>query len=271
MGPLEGVRVVELLGLGPAPFCGMLLADPGADVVRIERPGPDTPTGRINIMARGKRSVALNLKEASSLHAALDLISAADAVIDPFRPGVTEKLGLGPDDCMAGNPRLVYGRMTGWGQDGPYADSPGCTRFAHRERGDRVARTFSTRERRSTTSTEQQSAEGSMSEPSRIRSTRSSSPYSERPTTRQSWRPKDRALWPALRQRLAEVFLTRPVPSGPRPSPAVTTRAEVRNQGSAPHLETHCSTGWSRRSGSCPSSPWPVIPEGHSEIYPWTG
>lgn len=125
MGPLEGIRVVELLGIGPAPFCGMLLADLGADVVRIERSGPETPTSRINVMARGKRSVALNLKDPLDRDAALALIAEADAVIDPFRPGVTEKLGLGPDECLKANPQLVYGRMTGWGQEGTYAPRAG--------------------------------------------------------------------------------------------------------------------------------------------------
>ncbi|QYC41545.1 Succinyl-CoA:(R)-benzylsuccinate CoA-transferase subunit BbsF [Nonomuraea coxensis DSM 45129] len=128
MGPLTGVRVVELLGIGPGPFCGMVLADLGADVVRVERP---VPAGRpaeapaADILARGQRSVTADLKSAEGRSAVLGLVRAADVLIDPFRPGVTERLGLGPEDCLAANPRLVYGRMTGWGQEGPYAPRAG--------------------------------------------------------------------------------------------------------------------------------------------------
>ncbi|MER6979741.1 CaiB/BaiF CoA transferase family protein [Streptomyces carpinensis] len=126
MGPLAGVRVVELLGIGPGPFCGMILADLGADVVRVERPGPqDARATGSDVLARGQRSVALDLKSAEGREAVLGLVRAAEVLIDPFRPGVTERLGLGPEDCLAANPRLVYGRMTGWGQEGPYAARAG--------------------------------------------------------------------------------------------------------------------------------------------------
>jgi alpha-methylacyl-CoA racemase len=129
-GPLAGVRVIELGGLGPGPFAGMLLADLGADVVRIDRPPesgdgapPRDPSGAV--MERGKRSVALDLKDAGSLESARALIDQADVVIDPYRPGVTERLGLAPEACLERNPRLIYVRMTGWGQDGPLAGASG--------------------------------------------------------------------------------------------------------------------------------------------------
>lgn len=127
-GPLTGVRVVELVGIGPGPFAAMFLADLGADVIRIDRPGggalavaaPDK-----DILARGRPSAAIDLKDARGIALVLDLIDTADVVIEGFRPGVTERLGLGPDVCLARNPALVYGRMTGWGQDGPLAHSAG--------------------------------------------------------------------------------------------------------------------------------------------------
>ena len=129
MGPLAGVRVVEVGGIGPGPFCGMLLADLGADVVRIERPGgggAGLPLAyQFDLLNRGKRSVALELKTPEGLGAALRLIERADALIEGFRPGVMERLGLGPEPCFARNPRLVYGRMTGWGQEGPLAERAG--------------------------------------------------------------------------------------------------------------------------------------------------
>jgi alpha-methylacyl-CoA racemase len=126
-GPLAGVRVVELAGIGPGPFAGMLLADLGADVVRVDRPVTDpVPDGyRRDIVNRGKRSIALDLKAPADLDTARRLITAADVLIEGFRPGVMERLGLGPDDCATLNPRLVYGRMTGWGQDGPLAHRAG--------------------------------------------------------------------------------------------------------------------------------------------------
>jgi len=123
-GPLRGLRVLEFAGIGPVPFCGMLLADLGADVLRIDRPGPD-PYDRFSLEARGRRSVVLDLKSSAGVEVALRLIEAADGLIEGFRPGVMERLGLGPEVALARNPRLVYGRMTGWGQTGPYAGMAG--------------------------------------------------------------------------------------------------------------------------------------------------
>ncbi|HRJ69191.1 MAG TPA: CaiB/BaiF CoA-transferase family protein, partial [Beijerinckiaceae bacterium] len=122
-GPLKGLRVVEMGGIGPGPLAGQLLADLGADVILVER--KSGPANRFDINARGKRSVALNLKSAEGVEACLKLIGRADALIEGFRPGVMEKLGLGPDVCLSRNPRLIYGRMTGWGQDGPLAQTAG--------------------------------------------------------------------------------------------------------------------------------------------------
>ena len=126
MGPLDGYRVVEMAGLGPAPFCAMLLSDMGADVVRIDREGGSNPLDlKIDVLNRGRRSVALNLKTPEGIATALALIARADAVIEGYRPGVMERLGLGPEECLAKNPCLVYGRMTGWGQAGPLAHAAG--------------------------------------------------------------------------------------------------------------------------------------------------
>jgi alpha-methylacyl-CoA racemase len=129
MGPLQGVRVVELAGLGPAPFCGMLLADMGAEVVRIDRKGsggaPIAIDPTKDILNRGRRSIAMDLKSADAVEAVLRLVERADIFIEGFRPGVTERMGLGPKDCHLRNPRLVYGRMTGWGQTGPLAQRAG--------------------------------------------------------------------------------------------------------------------------------------------------
>ena len=126
-GPLGGVRVIELGGLGPGPHGTMLLADLGADVVRIDRPGDAVLPGdpRAAVLARGKRSVALDLKDAAELDVARRLIDTADVLVDPYRPGVAERLGIGPDACLERNPRLVYARMTGWGQKGPLAGAAG--------------------------------------------------------------------------------------------------------------------------------------------------
>lgn len=129
MGPLAGIRVIEIAGIGPGPFCAMLLADMGADVLRIDRTA-DSDLGlprdpRFDLLNRGRRSVALNLKKSEGVAAALRLIGQADALIEGFRPGVMERLGLGPDVCLGRNPKLVYGRMTGWGQDGPLAEAAG--------------------------------------------------------------------------------------------------------------------------------------------------
>lgn len=123
-GPLSGLKVLEFAGIGPGPFCGMLLSDLGADVVRIDRKGVGrgSPT---DVTARGRRSVALDLKSPAAVEACLKLMDGADAVFEGFRPGVMERLGLGPEVALARNPRLVYGRMTGWGQSGPYAKAAG--------------------------------------------------------------------------------------------------------------------------------------------------
>src|SRR6187431_3412316 len=127
MGPLEGIKVLEFESIGPAPFAGMLLADMGADVLAIDRPATtDLGLKRerwYDVMMRGKRSVTLDLKKNSA--AALELVSKADALIEGMRPGVMERLGLGPDAVLERNPKLVYGRMTGWGQDGPLAPYAG--------------------------------------------------------------------------------------------------------------------------------------------------
>jgi alpha-methylacyl-CoA racemase len=124
MGPLQGLRVVELEGLGPAPFCGMLLADMGAEVVSIARRSSQAPR-TAQVSERGKRTIALNLKAPEGVEAVLRLCERADVLIEGFRPGVMERLGLGPEACLARNPRLVYGRMTGWGQTGPLAEVAG--------------------------------------------------------------------------------------------------------------------------------------------------
>jgi alpha-methylacyl-CoA racemase len=127
MGPLKGVKVVELAGIGPAPFACMLLADLGAEVLRVERPGGGLTFGppEFELLNRGRRNVVLDLKNPSAVDAVLQLVGRADVLVEGFRPGVAERLRLGPDDCFARNPKLVYGRMTGWGQDGPLASSAG--------------------------------------------------------------------------------------------------------------------------------------------------
>jgi len=129
MGVLDGVRIVEIAGIGPGPFCGMLLADMGAEVTLVERAGGKAndplDLGPNAIVNRGKRSLALDLKDPQAIAAVLRLIDDADAVIEGMRPGVMERLGLGPEVCLARNPRLVYGRMTGWGQQGPLAQAAG--------------------------------------------------------------------------------------------------------------------------------------------------
>src|SRR5512134_2171824 len=128
-GPLEGIRIVEIAGIGPGPFCGMMLADLGADVLRVDRAEaarfPRRPGPNFDFLARGRRSVAVDLKNPAGVEVVLRLVEKADALIEGFRPGVMERLGLGPDACLARNPRLVYGRMTGWGQDGPLAHTAG--------------------------------------------------------------------------------------------------------------------------------------------------
>ena len=129
MGPLAGIKIVELTGIGPGPMCAMLLADLGATVLRIDRPEPSdlgVPRPlRYDLLLRGRQCLALDLKHPEGKTLALRLIERADALIEGFRPGVTERLGLGPEDCLARNPRLVYGRVTGWGQEGPLAQAAG--------------------------------------------------------------------------------------------------------------------------------------------------
>jgi alpha-methylacyl-CoA racemase len=125
-GPLRGVKVVELAGIGPGPHACMILADLGADVIRVDRPGGQPLTvGPTDLLTRGRPSVALDLKHPDAIATVLDLVATADVLVEGLRPGTTERLGLGPDECLARNPRLVYGRMTGWGQDGPLASTAG--------------------------------------------------------------------------------------------------------------------------------------------------
>ena len=131
-GPLSGIKIVEIAGIGPGPYGAMLLADLGADVIRIDRSsgvnafgqGPDAEPPA-DILARGRRSVAVDLKHPDGVATVLDLVAEADVLLEGFRPGVMERLGLGPDVCLERNPKLVYGRMTGWGQEGPYASAAG--------------------------------------------------------------------------------------------------------------------------------------------------
>ena len=124
-GPLAGVRIIEFAGMGPGPFAAMLLADFGADIIRIDRAGDGPPPGEPNPTLRGRRSIAVNLKDPRGVAIVLDLVAGADALIEGFRPGVMERLGLGPDVCLARQPALAYGRMTGWGQTGPLGQRAG--------------------------------------------------------------------------------------------------------------------------------------------------
>ncbi|TYK45850.1 CaiB/BaiF CoA transferase family protein [Actinomadura decatromicini] len=127
-GPLAGVRVIELAGIGPGPFAAMLLADLGADVIRVDRASTvreGAASGGTDFTNRGKRSIAVDLKNDLGRDVVLRLVEKSDVLLEGFRPGVTERLGVGPDACLARNPRLVYGRMTGWGQDGPLAHTAG--------------------------------------------------------------------------------------------------------------------------------------------------
>ncbi len=129
MGPLDGVKILEITGIGAAPFAAMMLSDMGAEVLRIDRvdqvgrDDPDTPS--LDLLARGRRSVAIDLKNSDGVEVLLKLVENADVLLEGFRPGVMERLGLAPDVCCARNPRLIYGRMTGWGQDGPLAGAAG--------------------------------------------------------------------------------------------------------------------------------------------------
>ncbi len=129
MGPLSGVKVIEIAGIGPGPFTAMALSDMGADVIRVDRSvaakGGDPADPPRDILTRGRRSVGLDLKNPDGVETLLKLVEGADVLVEGFRPGVAERLGFGPDVCHARNPQLIYGRMTGWGQDGPYAQAAG--------------------------------------------------------------------------------------------------------------------------------------------------
>ena len=126
MGPLTGYKVIEMVGLGPGPFCAMMLADMGAEVIRVDKIGGNFLVSRPkDVLGRGRPSLAVNLKDPKGVETVLELVEQADALIEGFRPGVMERLGLGPDECLARNPKLVYGRMTGWGQEGPMAQAAG--------------------------------------------------------------------------------------------------------------------------------------------------
>ena len=128
-GPLTGYRIIEIAGIGPGPFAAMLLSDMGAEVIRVERAqsvrGPAPQSAHYDVMLRGRRNLALDLKHPDGVATLLDLVEKADAIIEGFRPGVMERLGIGPDVCLARNPKLVFARMTGWGQEGPYALAAG--------------------------------------------------------------------------------------------------------------------------------------------------
>ncbi|MGB7123101.1 MAG: CoA transferase, partial [Bradyrhizobium sp.] len=123
LGPLAGFRIVEFAGIGPGPFACMMLADMGAEVITLDRPGANK--NQKSVAGRGRKVVEIDLKDKAALGEVLDLLEHADALIEGFRPGVMERLGLGPDVLLARNPRLVFGRMTGWGQDGPLAQAAG--------------------------------------------------------------------------------------------------------------------------------------------------
>ncbi len=127
-GPLSGVKVLEIAGIGPGPFCGMLLADLGADVVRVDRPGGggmQLVPWADDLLNRGKRSIAVDLAKPGGAETVLSLVEHADILFEGFRPGVAERLGIGPEPCLLRRPQLIYGRMTGWGQDGPIAHTAG--------------------------------------------------------------------------------------------------------------------------------------------------
>ena len=125
MGPLNGYTIIELSGIGPAPMAGMILADMGATVILVERPGAPDPVAAKDPSLRGKKSMVINLKDPRGAETLLRMTEHAHVLIDPYRPGVCEKLGIGPEPCLARNPALIYGRMTGWGQHGPLATAAG--------------------------------------------------------------------------------------------------------------------------------------------------
>ena len=129
MGPLSGKRIIEIAGIGPGPFCAMLLSDLGAEVIRVDRAStvadelPDLPS--LDLLNRGRRSIGIDLKDPNGVELVLKLIESSDALIEGFRPGVAERLGIGPEDCLTRNPKMIYGRMTGWGQYGSYSSMAG--------------------------------------------------------------------------------------------------------------------------------------------------
>lgn len=126
MGPLNGVKIIEVGGIGPGPFCGMMLSDMGADIIRVERKGGlSLSESKYDLLTRNRRSISINLRNPQGVHTLLRMLEQVDALQEGFRPGVMEKLGIGPDVCLKRNPRLVYGRMTGWGQEGPLARAAG--------------------------------------------------------------------------------------------------------------------------------------------------
>ena len=125
MGPLTGIKVVEMAAIGPGPFCSMMLSDMGAEIIRIDRLNQKGSGHRANVLHRGRKSIAVDLKNPQGVEITLELIEQADIVVEGFRPGVMERLGLGPEVCLERNPKLVFGRMTGWGQDGPLSQAAG--------------------------------------------------------------------------------------------------------------------------------------------------
>jgi len=125
MGPLKGLQIIEMAGIGPAPFCGMVLSDLGANVIRVDRVSSAGSVSRQEASNRGKKSIAVDLKTPKGIEIVLNLVAASDAIFEGFRPGVMEKLGLGPDVCLQKNKKIVFGRMTGWGQEGPLAHAAG--------------------------------------------------------------------------------------------------------------------------------------------------
>ena len=126
MGPLSGVKIIEVGGIGPGPFCGMMLSDMGAEIIRVERKGGlSLSDPKYDLLTRNRKSISINLRDQQGVETLLKMIEQVDALQEGFRPGVMEKLGIGPDDCLKRNPRLVYGRMTGWGQEGPLARAAG--------------------------------------------------------------------------------------------------------------------------------------------------
>jgi alpha-methylacyl-CoA racemase len=126
VGPLNGVKIIEVGGIGPGPFCGMMLSDMGADIIRVERKGGlSLSESKYDLLTRNRRSISINLRNPQGVHTLLRMLEQVDALQEGFRPGVMEKLGIGPDVCLERNPRLVYGRMTGWGQEGPLARAAG--------------------------------------------------------------------------------------------------------------------------------------------------